>query len=120
MIRVSQVKSIEEHEREAQRFIDRSNMWLWQSESTQDMLALTAIAGTTARGARIGRVFTPASARQQGAAFGCVASVCRAMFEERGMQLVYLFADTNSPGPNKLYRKVGFTPFGSFIIVGLC
>ena len=114
-----QVKSIEEHELEAQKFIDSSNLWLWCSESTQEMLTLTAIAGTTSRGARIGRVFTPANARQQGAAFGCVASVCRAMFQERGMQLVYLFADTNSPGPNKLYRKVGFTPFGSFIIVAI-
>ncbi len=95
----------------ARQQIEEGRLWLWEEDGERVALAgrNAAAAGT----ARIGSVYTPPERRGRGYA-GAITAACAADALARGVERVVLFTDLSSPGPNKVYQRIGFRPVSDF------
>jgi RimJ/RimL family protein N-acetyltransferase len=73
---------------------------------TDRVVAMAAAVGTTARGARIGFVYTPPALRGRGYASACTAALTRELLDEG--RTCFLFTDLANPTSNKIYQAIGY------------
>jgi RimJ/RimL family protein N-acetyltransferase len=100
--------------RTRQQIADRM-LWLWEDEAGTPV-ALTLRTAAAAGVARIICVYTPPELRGRGYA-GAITAACCADALEREAERVVLFTDLDNPGPNKVYRRIGFRPLADHRVV---
>lgn len=84
---------------------------LWEVDGTPVSWAATTVpyAGVT----RIGPVYTPPESRGHGYAAAATAAITQHALG-RGVREVVLMTDAADPGPNRLYRRLGFEVVGTW------
>lgn len=92
------------------RMVERRSMYLWDDRGPR---CAVTVSGLTKNGARISSVYTPADFRRRGYAENAVAAVCRLILNE-GRRFCVITADVDSPGPNVIYRRLGFERHEAF------
>jgi predicted GNAT family acetyltransferase len=70
-------------------------------------LSMSGFVPVAANGVRIGSVYTPRESRGQGYAGICTGALCQHLLS-RDITWCSLFADTQNPASNAIYRKLGF------------
>jgi len=81
--------------------------YLWENDGVA--VSFAAYGNPTARGIRIGPVYTPPEHRGQGYASACVAILSQHLLEN-GRTFCYLFTDLGNPTSNHIYQTVGYNP----------
>jgi predicted GNAT family acetyltransferase len=81
--------------------------YLWEDAGMP--VSFAAYGNPTARGIRIGPVYTPSEQRGRGYASACVATVSQHLLES-GRSFCYLFTDLANPTSNHIYQKIGYNP----------
>jgi RimJ/RimL family protein N-acetyltransferase len=72
------------------------------------LLSIAAITRRMFHGRCLSYVFTPSRLRGHDYAGLTVENLCRHIFQNPAMQLVFLYADQTNPNSNRLYQKLGF------------
>jgi RimJ/RimL family protein N-acetyltransferase len=72
------------------------------------LLSIAAITRRLFRGRCLSYVYTPPKLRGHDYAGLTVEHLCRHVFQDRAMDLVFLYADQANPYSNRLYQKLGF------------
>lgn len=88
--------------------IDSGGLSLWQVDGRA--VSMARIAHRSPRHARINDVYTPPGERKKGYASAAVAAVCAACLREGLTPMLY--ADSQNPNSNKVYRTIGFIHAG--------
>lgn len=96
----------ENPEKNVRRFIDNSNLAIWEDRG---MVSMVGNARETPHGATIGPVYTPPEHRGNGYASACVAAMSQALLD-RGRRFCALYTDLSNPTSNKIYQNVGYRP----------
>ena len=81
-------------------------VYLWEDG---EPVSLAGVNGATARGIRVGPVYTPPAHRGRGYASSLVAAVSQAQLDS-GRRLVFLYTDLANPTSNKIYQDIGYEP----------
>lgn len=81
--------------------------YLWEDGGAP--VSFVSYGSPTARGIRIGPVYTPPEHRGRGYASACVAIVSQHLLES-GRTFCYLFTDLANPTSNHIYQMVGYNP----------
>lgn len=89
-----------------ERRIRTRSLYLWDDGGPR---SLVAVSGLTPSAARISAVYTPPESRGQGYAGAAVAAVSGKVLEA-GRRMCVLFADRTDPGPNAIYKRIGYRP----------
>ena len=92
------------------RKLEDRALWLWEHRGPASMACTT---GATARGIRVGLVYTPPERRGRGYASACVAAVSRAQLAA-GRRWCSLFTDLANPTSNHIYQAIGYRPVCDF------
>ncbi len=79
-------------------------------------VAQAAIQGETARGARVGAVYTPPERRRGGYATALVAALSQHLLDS-GRRWCSLFTDLANPISNSIYAKIGYVPLADLVNV---
>ena len=87
-------------------FIRDGLLYLWEDRVP---VCMAVTLGHTARGVRIGYVYTPSEARRRGYASALVAAVSQRMLDS-GRSFCVLYTDLTNPTSNAIYRRVGYRP----------
>lgn len=74
----------------------------------EQLLSIAAVTRRLFHGRCLSYVYTPNKYRGRDYAALVVERLCRFIFEQPGMELVYLYADQANPCSNRLYQKLGF------------
>jgi RimJ/RimL family protein N-acetyltransferase len=72
------------------------------------LLSIAAITRRLFRGRCLSYVYTPPRLRGHDYAGLAVEYLCRHIFQDQAMELVFLYADQANPFSNRLYQKLGF------------
>lgn len=83
--------------------IAAGEIYLWHDRRP---VTMACISGQTARGARVGFVYTPPALRRRGYATSCVAALTEQVLAERS--LAFLFTDLANPTSNAIYQRIGY------------
>ena len=86
--------------------------WFWEVDGVP--VVHIGYRQTPIRSARIAPVYTPPEHRGRGYATALVAELSRHLLAQ-GRFPLYLFADTENPTANGVYRRVGFRPAGEHV-----
>lgn len=105
-------ESVDEIPQQVERRLLAGGTWLWEVDGGP--VAYVGYRPTPIRSVRIAPVYTPPEHRGHGYATALVAALCRHLIEDGRLPL-YLFADTNNPTANGVYRRVGFHPAGEHV-----
>lgn len=89
------------------RWILEGRLFLWEDEG--EAVSMAMVAGRTARGARIGYVYTPRDRRGRGYASALVAALSQRQVDE-GADFCVLYTDLTNPTSNAIYPRVGYRP----------
>jgi predicted GNAT family acetyltransferase len=86
-------------------------LYLWEDGDTADPqpVSLAGAGSPTPNGIRIGPVYTPLEARNQGYASALVAAVSQAQLDA-GRRFCFLFTDQANPTSNHIYQTIGYEP----------
>jgi RimJ/RimL family protein N-acetyltransferase len=103
MLDVLQQKIDEDEAR--QRFGKREFFGLFQGEQ---LLSIAALTHRLMNGRCLSYVYTPPKLRGQDYAGLTVEHLCRQIFQNPTMNLIFLYADESNPSSNRLYQKLGF------------
>jgi RimJ/RimL family protein N-acetyltransferase len=87
------------------RFRTREFFGLWQGDQ---LLSIAAITHRLMNGRCLSYVYTPPRLRGQDYAGLVVEYLCRHIFQNPAMNLIFLYADESNPSANRLYQKLGF------------
>jgi predicted GNAT family acetyltransferase len=87
-------------------FVRDGLLHLWE-DGVPVCMAVTL--GHTARGVRVGYVYTPPEARRRGYASACVAAVSQRMLDS-GRSFCVLYTDLTNPTSNAIYQRIGYRP----------
>jgi predicted GNAT family acetyltransferase len=82
-------------------------VYVWEDEGA--VVSLAGYSGPTARGMRIGPVYTPPELRGRGYASACTAALSQLLLDG-GRRFVFLFTDLANPTSNKIYQQIGYRP----------
>jgi predicted GNAT family acetyltransferase len=88
------------------RRISQGLYFIWEVNNTP--VSISSYVPVTKNGVRVGSVYTPSAERGKGYASACVANLARYLFN-RKKEWVSLFADSNNPISNGIYKKIGFS-----------
>lgn len=86
------------------RMVEGRSLYVWDDDGPR---CAVTVSGLTKNGARISSVYTPADFRRRGYAENAVAAVCRLILDG-GRRFCVITADVDDPGPNIIYRRLGF------------
>ncbi len=103
MLDALQQKIDEEEARK--RFARQEFFGLMQGDQ---LLSIAAITRKTFQARCLSYVYTPPRFRGRDYAGLTVEHLCRAIFQDPAMELVFLYADQSNPSSNRLYQKLGF------------
>lgn len=92
------------------RMTERRSLYLWDDDGPR---CEVTVSGLTKNGARISSVYTPAVFRRRGYAESAVAAVCRLVLSD-GRRFCVITANVDDPGPNIIYRRLGFERHEAF------
>lgn len=87
-------------------------LYLWEAGEAGDGGQVVSLAGAgslTPTGVRIGPVYTPPEARNQGYASALVAAVSQAQLDA-GRRFCFLFTNLANPTANHIYQTIGYEP----------
>ncbi len=98
----------------AERVIEAGRAYLHEHAGAP--VALAGWSRPTGRTCTINMVYTPTEFRRRGYARALTTHVAREL-TARGTQHILLFTNEAEPGPNALYRSLGFAPFARFLEV---
>lgn len=87
-------------------FVRDGLLYLWEDTAP---VCMAVTLGRTARGVRVGYVYTPPEARRHGYASACVAAVSQRMLDS-GRSFCVLYTDLTNPTSNAIYQRVGYRP----------
>jgi predicted GNAT family acetyltransferase len=87
-------------------FVRDGLLFVWE-DGVPTCMAVTI--GHTARGVRVGYVYTPPEARRRGYATACVAAVSQRMLDS-GRSFCVLYTDLTNPTSNAIYQRIGYRP----------
>jgi predicted GNAT family acetyltransferase len=79
---------------------------LWQDG---EVVSLAGVGSRTPNGVRIGPVYTPPEARNQGYASALVATISQEQLDA-GRRFCFLFTDLANPTANHIYQAIGYEP----------
>ncbi|KIL34383.1 hypothetical protein SD71_20380 [Cohnella kolymensis] len=95
----------------AEGMIKSGNLHLWIVDERP--VSMANIAHRAPRQARINAVYTPASYRKNGYATAIVTGLCAILESESLVPMLY--ADSQNPDANKIYKKIGFVESGQVL-----
>jgi RimJ/RimL family protein N-acetyltransferase len=81
--------------------------FLWEVDG--EPVSMCTVGGRTARGIRIGGVYTPPAVRGRGYASACVAAASQRQLDE-GRSRCFLLTDLANPTSNHIYQAIGYRP----------
>ncbi|HYX35454.1 MAG TPA: GNAT family N-acetyltransferase [Oligoflexus sp.] len=87
------------------RFTRQEFFGLFQGDT---LLSIAAVTRRLAHARCLSYVYTPSRLRGHDYAGLTVEYLCRHLFQDPTMQLVFLYADQTNPHSNRLYQKLGF------------
>jgi len=99
---------------QAERVIGEGRAFLHEDAGTP--VALAGWSRPTGRTCSINMVYTPTESRRRGYARALTAHLAREL-AARGTEEILLFTNEAEPGPNALYRSLGFAPIARFVEV---
>ncbi len=99
---------------QAERSINSGRLYVHEQRGVP--LSLAGWSRPTGRTCSINLVYTPIESRRRGYARAITALVAREL-AARGTRDILLFTNEAEPGPNALYRSLGFAPLARFLEV---
>jgi predicted GNAT family acetyltransferase len=104
---------LEQARKDAARTIAARRAVLWVDGEPVSMAWRTR---STRNGIVVSGVYTPPALRGLGYATSCVAALSRQLLEE-GYHFCSLYADLSNPTSNSIYRRIGYRPIRSSIVI---
>jgi uncharacterized protein len=105
-------ESVEQEEvlRQAERFINDGNLFIWDD---RDPVCMAASVRSTRHGVSVNAVYTPPQQRRKGYASACVAALSQRLLDS-GYRFCCLFTDLANPTSNHVYMDIGYRPVCDF------